>query len=206
MHNLIKAVAASAVLAMSATSASSHAVSIGFENAGPGSVTVWLGTYAHGTPTNEGSLSLEGVGGTVFGPTTNMFDLLTLSMPTGLIDGVTNFYAGLGPVGTPGLADTEVPFNTIGCPACGPIDHWQGVTFAGLTAGDYQFNYVPIANPSQEWTPWNDDLNGIFTLTGAVVNPNPGGDGPGVVPLPAGLPLLLVGLGAFGIVARRRKA
>ena len=55
----------------------SHAISIGFENAGPGSVNVWLGTYEHGGHHLEGSLQLQGVNGTVFGPSSNPFTLLT---------------------------------------------------------------------------------------------------------------------------------
>lgn len=200
MKKILAAAAIAATAAFSASNADAHAVSIGFENAGPGSVTVWMGTYAHGGNTTEGSLQLEGVNGTVFGPTTTAYNLLTTTKPGGLVDGTTNFYAGLGPVGTPGLAPTEVPFNTIGCPACGPVDHWQGVTFTGLTAGDYQFTYVPIANPSAEWTPWNDDLNGIFTLSGTVINPNPN-----PIPLPAALPLLAAGLGVFGAIGARRR-
>jgi len=131
----------------------SHAFSIGYENAGPGSVTVWLGTYPHGGHHLEGSLQLEGVNGTVFGPTVNPFGTLTAdgAKPAGLIDGLTNFFVST-PLGTPGpLVGSDTIWLTSLCPACGPANHWEGVTFAGLTPGDYQFTYVPIAFPSQEW-------------------------------------------------------
>ena len=63
----------------------------------------------------------------------------------------------------------------------GQPTHWEGVSFTGLTAGDYQFTYIPIVNPSLEWSIYNPNMNGIFTITGAVIN--------GETPLPAALPL-----------------
>ena len=157
--------------ALSANSAYAHAISVGFTNAGPGSVTVWLGTYLHGTPTLQGSMKLEGTGATIFAPNTLAFSLLTASgvsnKPAGLVDGVNNFYA---PATTGALVGSEVLFNTIACPACGPVEHWQGATFTGLLAGTYQFTYVPIANPTVEWTPFNPNLNGTFELTSNVVS------------------------------------
>ena len=82
------------------------------------------------------------------------------------------------------------------CSACGPANHWQGATFTGLSAGDYKFNYVPRANPTAEWRPFNDSLNGIFTISGTVLNP---------VPEPETYALMLAGLGVVGYMARRRK-
>ena len=82
------------------------------------------------------------------------------------------------------------------CSACGSANHWQGATFTGLSAGDYQFTYVPRANPTLEWTPYNDSLNGIFTISGTVLNP---------VPEPETYALMLAGLGVVGCMARRRK-
>jgi hypothetical protein len=154
-------------------SASAHAISIGFENAGPSSVNIWLGTYSvgHGYQL-EGSLQLQGVLGTVFGPVVSPFTMLTPisvgSKPAGLIDGVTNFYA---PDATSPLVGSEAPFNAF-CPACGPVDEWEGVKFTGLSSGNYRFTYIPIANPTQEWIPLNPNLNGTFDLT-AVVVPTP---------------------------------
>lgn len=187
--------AVAAALALGAVgNAAAHGVSIGYTNAGAGAVTVWLGTYSHGTPTNEGSMNLTGVNGNPFASTTLAFNILTAAgvgfKPAGLVDGVTNFFVdGLtnGP-----LVNSEASFNAA-CPACGPVQHWQGVTFSGLSAGDYQFTWVPQVNPTAEWTPLSN-MDGIFTLSGAVVNgtPEPGS-------------LALVGLAMFGLAAAQRR-
>lgn len=115
--------------------------------------------------------------------------------PARLIDGTTNYYVS-GPVGGSGpLVGSEADFHAE-CPACGPVNHWEGVTFSGLLAGDYKFTYMPIGAPSQEWEPWNDNLNGIFNLAG-VVQPK--------VPEPGSVTLF--GIAFAGLVAaRRRKA
>lgn len=185
--------------------AEAHAFSIGYENAGPGAVTVWLGTYNHGGHHLEGSLELEGVLGTVFGPTVNPFALTAGNYPfvpdvpgkpAGLIDGVTNFFVSTA-LGVPGpLVGSDTIWLTTLCPACGAADHWEGVTFSGLSAGDYQFTYVPIAFPTQEWTPYNPSLEGVFHLSGAIINPTPE---------PGTLALFVSGLLALGGARRVRR-
>ncbi len=185
-----------AVLALQGV-AFGHAISIGFENAGAGSVNIWLGTYQHGGHHVEGSLNLIGVLGNPFPSTTVAFSMLTGDgvgfKPSGLIDGTTNFYAdwnGSVPNNLP-LVGSEAPFNA-GCPSCGPVNHWQGVNFSGLAAGFYQFTYVPIGSPSAEWDLLSTQMNGIFDLTG-VVN----------VPEPGTLAMLALGMIGLGVIRKR---
>jgi fibronectin-binding autotransporter adhesin len=209
----MRSTAAACIAAFAAMSgaANAHSISIGYENAGPGAVSIFLGTYSvgHAADTLEGSLTLQGVLGTAFGPSTLAFDILIPSgpggtvgsKPAGLIDGVTNFYI-------PGITDpdaalvgSEAGFNA-SCPACGPVTHWQGVTFTGLLSGDYQFTWIPIANPTAQWDIINNNMNGVFSLSGSVVN------GDGTTPLPAALPLFASGIGGLGLLSwrKRRKA
>lgn len=190
-----------------ADKAAAHAVSIGYENAGaPGAVTIWLGTYSsgHAALINEGSMQLEGALGTIFGPETKFFNLLAGVgvglKPAGLIDGTTNFYApnGSTTVGNNDpLVDTEASFNLL-CGACGPVDRWQGVTFFGLTPGDYQFTWIPIANPTLQWDILNNNMNGIFRISGEVT-------GGTTVPEPGTYTMMFLGLALVGFVKHRSR-
>jgi hypothetical protein len=146
-------------------------------------------------------MKLEGVLGTIFGPVTTSFNLLAGPglgfKPAGLVDGVTNFYSPDSVVGgSLPLVGTEAGFNA-GCGACGPVDRWQGVTFAGLAVGDYQFTWIPIANPTAQWDILNTNMDGVFHIGQTVITPG--------IPEPETYAMMLAGLGLLGFVARRRK-
>ena len=142
-------------LALSSFSAANaHTTSVGYESAGPGSITLWYGTY-HYTGFTEGSLSL--VGQDVSFSATVPFALLTSTKPTGLIDGTTNFYTD----GTQLTGTANRVINT-----------WQGSTFSNLVAGTYVYTYIPISQPTQDWQPIdNVILSNTFTLTAAILGP-----------------------------------
>ena len=221
LKNIKNAACVTAILiggAFSTSQANAHSTSIGYENGGAvGSVIVWLGTYQHGGHHLEGSMNLTGANGNPYPATTVAFTLAAgaggagwtglagyqgLAKPAGLIDGVTNFYSPDSNVGGGApLSASEAGFLA-GCPACGPTNHWQGAVFNGLAAGDYQFTWTPIANPSQEWSLLNTNMNGIFTLQGTVIT------GPSGVPIPAIFPIFAAVIGLFGWFGwrRRRKA
>lgn len=135
MKKTIKQIILALVLSLTLTGAAmAHTITLGFEaTATPGSVDIWAGTYSgHSTyvPT-EGSVNVVGVNGTIFN-TTLAFTTPILSKPTGLVDGVSNWYAVGGQNATGFTADDGTYWgNNFGC--C-PIVWWQGVTVSGLSA------------------------------------------------------------------------
>lgn len=156
MRNALAVVGAALLLGFG--TANAHTVSIGYENAGPGSLTFWYGSYHNYdgvTELTEGTFNLVGINGNPYPSTTVSFTLSTGTKPAGLTDGTTNFYAtNAGP-----LSPTDVD-NLCGCFS------WQGVTFTGLSPGQYQFTYIPIANPSAHWDPWNAQVQtNVVTVT-----------------------------------------
>lgn len=205
--NILKTAAVAAIGAVIGTGASAHATSIGYANAGPGSVAVWLGTYNHTTSTHhlEGSMNLTGVDVTY-----NQTSAFTLAAgvggatwqgyagyqgpakPAGLVDGTTNFYG----------CDTNTSALTASCTGQSSSfanpDHWQGAVFSGLSAGTYQFTWIPSGNPTLEWSVLNQNMNGQFTISGTVINP-------GQVPLPAAGWAMIAGLGGLAALRRRKK-
>lgn len=152
-----------------------HTTSIGFENAGPGSVTFWYGSY-HSSAFNEGSLNLNGPSLNVTVP----FDLLATMKPMGLVDGTTNFYTDGG--SPPMLVGTDPVIS-------GGPEIWQGSTFTGLAPGAYTFTYVPDASPSSTWEPWDSAiLSNMLTLSGQIIGGSAGNDS-GIMATEAGAAL-----------------
>jgi outer membrane autotransporter protein len=149
---------AGAFLSWHAELAQAHTVSIGYVSDGPGAMTFWYGTYHAGVTATEGSLQLVGSGYAA----TVAFTLLTLSRPTGLVDGTNNFYSN----GTALVGDFAASAYTIN----GPVLAWQGASFTNLHPGTYTFTYIPIAVPSQTWAPEDSViLSYTVDLSGALL-------------------------------------
>ena len=136
--------ATSALLFGVPTAVLAHTNSIGYVGDGSGGVTFWYGSWHAGTNFTEGSMTLQGVNGTTFVPTTVNWTLLSNTEPTGLIPG-TNYFQSDG--------TNLVPYGDPSALYGIPSYTWQGVTFTGLAAGDYQFTYNPIAQPTMDWDP-----------------------------------------------------
>jgi hypothetical protein len=152
--------AASALLLGVPTAALSHTNSIGYVGGGSGSVTFWYGNWHPGTTFNEGNLTLQGINGTNFSATTVNWTLLSTTRPDGLIDGVNYFTSNgtqLVPYGDPnGGGDSYT---------------WQGVTFTGLSAGDYQFTYNAAGSPTVNWMPMDSIiLSSTVNLSAAALS------------------------------------
>ncbi len=155
LASAVSAVLLSSLLATPAAFA--HTVSVGYENAGAGSVTFWYGTYHTGVTYTEGSLQVTGPNSY---SATVPFSLLATTKPTGLIDGTTNFYS-----------DGSTLVGTYG----GTLYAWQGSTFTSLSAGSYTFTYVPISTPTSVWAPGDSViLSSTVTLDATVIGtPDP---------------------------------
>jgi fibronectin-binding autotransporter adhesin len=191
-------IVSSAVLVLafffSVGNASAHTTAIGYVNNGPGSVTFWYKSWHSFTPPFfEGSFNLVGVNGNPFPDTTVPFDQSfggNGMRPPGLIDGVNLFYACT----SNGLCPTDEDGNG--------GDKWQGVTFNNLIIGSYVFTYLPIANPSADWAPANEEVRtGTLDLDASVI----GGSQP--IPTLNPVHLMLLVLGLIGVTAaiRRRR-
>jgi autotransporter-associated beta strand protein len=143
--------------------ANAHTISVGYTNNGSGNLTFWYGTYHAPTEANhfEGQFQLIGPNG--YSALVD-FTQLVSATPQGLEDGVNNFYAA-GSTGT-----TLTPDNETSPLGGGPVLTWQGVSFSNLLPGVYTYTYVPIANPTQAWHPWDPVLTNTLTITGADLN------------------------------------
>lgn len=138
IHNLSATAKASLALligSLALPNGYAHTTSVGYENAGPGSVTFWYGTYHNSVNYTEGSLLVTNTHGY---SSTVTFSSLVSTKPTGLIDGTTNFYSN-------GTALTGTPTTT--------INNWQGATFTSLSPDTYTFTYIPIGTPTSTWDP-----------------------------------------------------
>jgi hypothetical protein len=161
---------ASALLMGAPTAALAHTNSIGYVGDGNGGVTFWYGNWHPGTTFTEGSMTLQGVNGNTFAPTTVNWTLLQNTEPTGLIPG-TNYFMSDGvnliPYGDPAAVYGSTISYT-----------WQGVTFTNLGAGDYQFTYNPIQYPTANWDPSAQVIRtGTVTLSAGLLSGDADGDG-----------------------------
>jgi hypothetical protein len=150
--------AASALLFGVPTAALAHTNSIGYVGGGNGSVTFWYGNWHPGTNFNEGTLTLQGINGTTFAPSTVNWTLIQQTMPDGLIPG-TNYFTSDG--------SQLVPYD----PSIQTSYSWQGVTFTGLSAGDYQFTYNAAGSPTVNWMPMDSViLSSTVSLSAAALS------------------------------------
>jgi len=178
------------LIALFVGQASAHVISIGYVNSGPGSVSFYYGSYhnpsefpAFGT---EGSLQLEGINGNPFAPVIVPFTIHSSTKPVGLTDGTNNFYASSSL--DDGVLESTNSILT--------VLRWQGVSFAGLSPGDYRFTYIPIANPTVTWDPWNNEVRtNVVTLTGADVG----------APEPTSLAIFGLSAAGLGLIGYRRR-
>lgn len=144
----------------------SHTTSIGYTNTGQNAVTFWYGTYHNGTNFTEGQLKLEGINGTNFDEQTVSFTTVVQEKPDGLNDGDNNFFTN----------GTVLVGNFNESSYQGTIHAWQGVEFTDLNAGNYRFTYIPIAQPTATWDPWDDViLTSTVELTAEIVQGTPTG-------------------------------
>tara|TARA_R110002012_G_scaffold46981_4_gene123482 strand:- start:5019 stop:6605 length:1587 start_codon:yes stop_codon:yes gene_type:complete len=178
-RKLIGATALAASVTLSPLSALAHTNAVGYSGDGSGNVTFWYGNWHSNTGSNgvttEGEIKLEGVNGNTYTTTIVDFDTFVIydpaadNTPDGLVSGTNLFQSDgttLVPVGDPGVNNSTVYT-------------WQGATFSGLEAGDYQFTYIPVGDPessdptgtaTMDWTPQDEVIRSSeFTLTAEVI-------------------------------------
>lgn len=174
--------------------AQAHTTSIGYvPGSTAGTVTFWTGSYSHGgVPNNEGLVRLQGVSNGY--DQTVAFNIAPVgTKPVGLIDGTNNFFWGNFDA-TAG----RYPFPLSTDPVLfGGVVWWQGVTFTGLSAGDYLFGCGNTCGVTAQWA----SLNGSGDVVPLTLN---AGD-VGGVPEPATWAFMLSGFGLLGGAARLRR-
>ena len=170
MSYATRALAVASALLMGAPAAFAHTNSLGYVGDGAGSVTFWYGSWHQGTTFTEGSMTLQGVNGNSFAPTTVNWTLLQNTEPTGLIPG-TNYFMSDG-VNLIPYGDAAALYGST------QSYTWQGVTFNSLGAGDYQFTYNPIAQPTMDWDPSSQVIRtGTVSLSAGLLSGDADGDG-----------------------------
>jgi len=163
MSYATRALAVASALLMGAPAALAHTNSLGYVGASGGTVTFWYGSWHSGTTFTEGSMTLQGVNGNTFAPTTVNWTLLQNTEPAGLIPG-TNYFMSNG--------TSLIPYGDSSAIYGSNVSYtWQGVTFTSISAGDYQFTYNPIAQPTMDWDPATQNIRtGTVTLSAATLS------------------------------------
>lgn len=187
------------VIATAACPADAHTSSLGYvPGTTPGSVTFWTGSYEHGTSVfNEGTFTLTGLD-VPYSAVVNANVAPVSVKPTGLVDGVNNFFWAEDP--TTGGYDFPVSTDPI-IFGLG-ISYWQGISFTGLAPGNYSFTCGETCGTTQQWESLSDEAVNITLTSGDIGQPSPGG-----VPEPSTWAMLMGGIGLLGGVLRaRRKA
>ena len=173
MPYLKRALAASSALLLGMPTATfAHTNSIGYVGDGLGGVTFWYGSWHGGTTFNEAEIKLEGANGTSYTTTITQFNLLQNSTPAGLIPG-TNYFTSDG--------TQLVPYDPSGATNGGTTQEsytWQGLTFSGLSAGDYTFTYIPLGDaesyqpngtPTMDWVPMDNVIRSATVTLSATL-------------------------------------
>ncbi|WP_445193887.1 PEPxxWA-CTERM sorting domain-containing protein [Sphingomonas sp. Tas61C01] len=173
--------------------ASAHTSSLGYvPGMTNGSVIFWTGSYEHGGGvSNEGTFTLQGITDPTYMAVVNANVAPTTVRPGGLIDGTNNFFwaeDGSGGYTFPSSIDPVI-FGL-------GISHWQGISFSGLTAGDYSFTCGLTCGTTQQWETLTSGAVRITLTSGDI--------GGGIVPEPATWAMMLLGFGAIGVTMRRR--
>jgi hypothetical protein len=155
MKNRLLHILLGTALGFVAINANAHTSSMGFLPGDVvGDVVFWTGTYVHGTcpASNEGSMTLTGANGTVYGPTTLAFDIPSVcTKPVGLVDGDNNCFWNTVDGGSSYQLDCSLTSAPSWLTGIGGVIMWQAVVFTGLQAGDYTFTCGDTCGTTATW-------------------------------------------------------